>query len=125
MINKVFDKKKVNFWRLAVIFGCLTIAVLFLLWSQPQPRMPMGQMMKVNMGSMMIQMHGSNPPVIDLLKSSGTQDPIQSSMREMASHHQNQTSVIFKLNFLTTAVIFLLLPLLTGGAVILTIIWIK
>lgn len=126
MPDKKFHNGKLNFWRLAFLFGGLTIITLFLLWSSPQQ--PKAGMMNDSMGNMMKQMHVSNITIYDLLKKGETQNPMQSQMSQMSqmsSHHQNQASIIFKLNFLSTAAIFFLLPLIIGGAVILTIVWIK
>jgi hypothetical protein len=119
----MFDKKKLNFWRLAFLFAGLTIITLFLLWNSPQQ--PKVQMMDSSMGNMMKQMHVSNITIYDLLKNDDMQNQMQSQMSEMSSHHQNQASIIFKLNFLSTAIIFFLLPLIIGGSIILTIVWIK
>jgi len=46
-------------------------------------------------------------------------------MSEMHSHHQGQAPIIYKVNYLSTALIFLLLPLIIGGSIILAIVWIK
>lgn len=119
----MFDKKKLNFWRLAFLFGGLPIIVLFLLWNSPQQ--PKAQMMDNSMGNMMKQMHVSQITIYDLLKNGEMQNPMQSQMSEMSSHHQKQAAIIFKLNFLSTTIIFFLLPLIIGGSIILTIVWIK
>jgi len=123
MFDKIFDKKKLNFWRLAFVFGGLTIIILLLLWSSPGQ--PKAQMMTSSMGNTMKQMHVSNITIYDLLKKDEMQDQTQSQTSETSSHHQNQASIMFKLNFLTTALIFLLLPLIIGGSIILAIVWIK
>jgi hypothetical protein len=123
MFDKLFDKKKLNFWRLAFLFGGLTIITLFLLWNSPQQ--PKAQMMQDSMGNMMKQMHVSNIKIYDLLKNGEMQNQSQGQTNEMGSHHQNQASVVYKLNFLSTAIIFFLLPLIIGGSIILAIVWIK
>ncbi|MCX7922263.1 MAG: hypothetical protein N3B21_09675 [Clostridia bacterium] len=116
----MFDKKKLNFWRLAFIFTGFTVLVLVYLWNSPQE--PKAMMMDGSMGNMMKQMHVTNMTIYDLLTSEKEK---QASMSEMHSHHQGQSSVIFKLNFLTTGIIFLLLPFIIGGSIILAIVWIK
>lgn len=123
MLEKVFDKKKLNFWRLAFIFLGLIITVLFLLWGSPQE--PKSQMMDGSMGNMMKQMHVSNITIYDLLTNKETQNQMQTQSSGMDSHHQSQGEAIIKLHFLTTAIIFILLPLIIGGSIILAIVWIK
>lgn len=123
MFEKVFDKKKLNFWRLAFIFIGLTLSILFFLWSSPQE--PKAQMMNVSMGNMMKQMHVSNTTIYDLFTNGETQNQTQNQSSNTDSHHQGQESGIVKLNFLTTAIIFFLLPLIIGGSIILAIVWFK
>ena len=119
----MFDKKKLNFWRLAFVFAGLTIIMLFWLWNSPQQ--PKARMMNDSMGNMMKQMHVSNITIYDLLKNGEIQSKVKAQMSEMHSHHQGQAPIIYKLNFISTSVIFLLLPLIIGGSVILAIVWIK
>jgi ribonuclease D len=123
MLDKIFDKKKLNFWRLAFIFAGLVVIILVLLWNSPQESK--AQMMDSSMGNIMKQMHVSNISIYDLLKKEDIQNQMQSEMSEMSSHHSNQASIIFKLNFLSTAMIYFLLPLIIGGSIILAIVWIK
>lgn len=115
----MFNKKKINFWRLAFIFTGITIFTLVFLWSSPYK--PKETSVNVNMSNMMTDEHLSNTAIKDLFKN----EDQQNEMDDMISHHQNQSNFIFKLNFFTTAVIFLLLPLIIGGSIILFIIWIK
>lgn len=115
----MFDKKKINFWRLSFIFAGFVVITLFLLWNSPQE--PKAQMMNGTMGSMMKQVHIGNITIYDLLGPSEQ----QSQMSEMHSHHQNQSPMIVKMNYLSTAVIFILLPFIIGGAVTLAVVWIK
>jgi hypothetical protein len=117
------DKKKINFWRLAFIFLGFTIVVLVLLWSSPQ--LPKSQMMDGSMSNMMKQMHVRSKTIYDLFSLENGQNQMKESMKKMQSHHQNQTPVIYRLSFVSTAVIFFILPFIIGGAIILTIIWIK
>ncbi len=115
----MFDKKKLNFWRLTMIFISITVIVLFMLWSTPQAKT--NGMMDSSMGNMMKSMHVSNIKIYDLLSSKGNQQ----QMDEMHKHHANQESIIYKLGFFTTALIFLLLPLIIAGSILLAIVWIK
>lgn len=119
----MFNKNKLNFWWLVYVFGGLTVMILFQLWNSPQQ--PKAQMMNTSMGNMMKQMHVSNITIYDLLNKSETQSQMQIQMREMFSHHQDQSSNIYRLNYLTTSVIYLLLPLIIGGSIILAIVWLK
>ena len=115
----MFDKKKINFWRLTFLFAGLVIITLFMLWNSPQE--PKSQMMGDSMGNMMKQMHASNITIYDLLGKNEQQD----QMNEMHSQQQGQSPMMHKMNFLSTAVIFTLLPFIIGGSVILAIVWIK
>ena len=123
MLDKMFDKKKLNFWRLAFIFGGFTIIILLLLWSSPQE--PKAQMMTSSMGKTMAQMHVSNITIYDLLKNEQIQEQSQGQTDNMSSHHESQAPIVVTLNFLMTALMFLLLPLIIGGSIILAIVWIK
>jgi hypothetical protein len=113
----MFDKKKLNFWRLAVIFTGITITILYLLWSSPNKSK--SAMMDGSMGSMMKSMHISNLTVNGLL--SNPKAPKQTADTE--AHHQD--SPIYKTAVVVTATVYLLLPLVIGGSIILAIIWIR
>lgn len=123
MLDKIFDKKKIHFWRLAFIFGGFAIITLLLLWSSPQE--PKAQMMTSSMGNTMAQMHVSNITIYDLLRNETMQEQSQGQTYNNSSHHESQEPTLAKLNFLTTALIFLLLPLIIGGSIILGIVWIN
>jgi len=116
----MFDKRKNNFWRLTFIFLGLTIFILVLLWNSPQS--PKAQMMDSSMGNMMKQMHVGSKTIYELF---GTKSGQNSMNESMSSHHQDKTSMMYRLNFVSTAVIFFLIPFIIGGAIILTIVWIK
>lgn len=113
----MFDRKKSNFWRLAVIYIGMTITILLLLWSSPFKSE--SAMMGGSMGSMMKSMHMSNTTIYDLL---GYPESEQ-QMGGTESHHEN--SPVYNMGVLTTGIVFLLLPLTIGGSIILAIIWIK
>lgn len=113
----MFDKKKLNFWRLAVLFTGMTITILFLLWSSPYKSK--SAMMDGSMGTMMKSMHASNLNIYGLVQNPSTQQ----QNTNVEEHHEN--SAAYKIGILTSSVIFLLLPLLIGGSIILAIIWIK
>lgn len=121
MSDKTFDKKKILFWRVAFVFAALTITVLIILWNSPREQNT--QMMEVSMGNMMKQMHVSNITIYDLMRNMEIPSQKKAQISEMHSHHQGQATVIYKLNFLSTATVFLLLPFIIGGAVILAIVW--
>lgn len=115
----MFDKKKLNFWRLALLYTGATILILFFLWSSPYK--PNSQMMDSSMGNMMKTMHLSNITISDLI---GNQR-VEQSTSEMDSHHEDKSSSIYNMGIVTTSIIFLLLPLIIGGTIILAIVWIK
>lgn len=115
----MLNKKKINFWRPAFIFTAFVIIVLFMLWNAPAE--PKATMMDTSMGNMMKGQHVSGITIYDLF----SRMEYQEQMREMHSHHQGQSTIIFQMSYLTTVTIFLLLPFVIGGAVILGIVWIK
>lgn len=114
----MFDKGKLNFWRLTVLFLGMTITILFLLWSSPNKSK--SAMMDSSMGSMMKNMHASNLNIYGLLQNPSNE---QSQASNTAEHHKD--SAAYKIGVLSSSIVFLLLPLLIGGSIILAIIWIK
>lgn len=123
----MFNKKKIHFWRLAFLFAGITILVLFFQWSAPNQQK--AAMMNTSMGDMMKSMQLSNVNIRDLVKGNdmaqSSSNGSNSSSGSTDSHHSDENSRILKMSFLTTAIIFLSLPLIIGGTIILTIIWIK
>lgn len=115
----MFDKKKLNFWRLAFIFIGITVLILFMLWSSPQTNK--ASMMDSSMGNMMKSMHVSNIKIYDLFSISDDTE----QMNQMTQMHSNQAPIIYKLSFLTTSIIFILLPFIIGGTIILALVWFK
>lgn len=115
----MFDKRKLNFWRLALLYTGATIVILFFLWSSPYT--PKSQMMASSMGNMMKAMHLSNITIYDLIGNQGAEQ----STSETANHHKDESSPVYKMGIMTTSIIFLLLPFVIGGTVILAIVWIK
>ncbi|HYE84476.1 MAG TPA: hypothetical protein VEG39_20225 [Clostridia bacterium] len=113
----MLNKKKMHFWRLTLIFGVFTLITLFLLWSGTP--MQNAGMMDNSMGSMMKSMHLSNITIYDLFDTMNSQQ----AMSAMNSHHLNQAPAIYQLSFLTTGIIFVLLPFIIGGAILLGIVW--
>lgn len=118
--------KKLNFWRLAIVFAGLTAVTLILLWSLPQQ--PKSEMMSNSMGNMMKEMQEKNLTIYDLFdaaeeQTQGNQDE-QVQADDTQSHHA-PTSIMVTFNFLSTAIIFLFLPLIIGGAIVLAIAWIR
>ncbi|MEL7647683.1 MAG: hypothetical protein AAGU76_06290 [Sedimentibacter sp.] len=115
----MFDKKKLNFLRLSVLFSGMTITILFLMWSSPNNTK--SAMMNTSMVSMMKDMHVSDLSMRDLLQNPGAQNYQQES--DIEEHHED--SPLYKIGILTTSVVFLLIPFLIGGSVMLGIIWIR
>jgi hypothetical protein len=90
-----------------------------MLWSSPQASK--AAMMNASMGNMMKSMHISNINIYDLFGQS--EHPQQ--MAEMNQMHINQAPIIYKLSFVTTSIIFILLPFIIGGTIILALVWFK
>lgn len=115
----MFNSKKLNFWRLSFIFIGITVLILFMLWSSPQASK--ATMMNTSMGNMMKSMHVSNIKIYDLFAQSNHGE----QMAGMSQMHSNQAPIIYKLSFITTSLIFILLPFIIGGTIILALVWFK
>lgn len=76
-------------------------------------------MMGNNMGSMMKKMNMSNITIHDLIQYPVEKEPINI----IENHHSN--SPAYSMGILTSGIIFLLLPFIIGGSIILGIIWMK
>lgn len=113
----MFHKKKLNFWRLAILFIGFTVTILLLLWNSPT--IPKPAMMNGTMGDTMRGMHTSNITIYDLLGNS----EVKQQVAEKEEHHAK--SPVYAIGVWTTGVIFLLMPFILGGSVILAIIWMK
>lgn len=112
------DKHR-SFWILLLVFGLLTIGGLMI--NQSNQSGAMGEMMSMSMGGMMKQMHASNLTVAELLQSSYESHGM--SMEDSAGHHEIPP-LLQSLGFLSTMTIFILLPLILGGAALLLVLWI-
>ena len=125
----MFDKKKLNFWRLVVIFGSFTIITLISLWLSPHEIK--ATMMNESMANM-ASMHLNNVTIYDLVDSEDTDNSSavtdttgESIVNDNSQHHQDERSVIKVMGIFTTITIFALLPLLIFGTIIIAIVWIK
>lgn len=125
----MFDKKKLNFWRLAIIFIGFTSITLISLWLSPQEKL--ATMMNQSMANM-ASMHLENFTIYDLVGSSDTETSTtdvgtvsQSQSNESSQHHDSYSSDIRNLSIITTVIIFTLIPLIIFGTIILAIVWIK
>lgn len=125
----MFDKKKLYFWRLAVIFMGFTIITLTSLWLSPQENK--ASMMNASMANM-ARMHLDNTTVYDLVGSSdadtgssNSNTTTQTTSNDSAQHHEAETSGVASLGIITTIIIFALIPLIICGTIILAIVWIK
>ncbi len=116
----MFGRKKLNFWRLSFGFLGFTLITLMFLWLGPEE--PKSQMMTGSMGKMMTEMHTQNLTVYDFFANSVPEDH---TAGEAQNHHESASNAQRTVNFLTTAAVFLLLPLILGGAIVLAIVWIK
>jgi hypothetical protein len=119
----MFDKKKLNFWRLSLGFGGLVLIALMFLWSGPQE--PKAQMMTGSMGNMMADMHGKNITIYDFFVDVAPEEHSSGQADNHESHHEDAPSAMRTANFLTTAIIFLLLPVILGGSIALAIVWFR
>jgi hypothetical protein len=115
----MFDKKKLNFWRLAVIFIGYTAITILSLWLSPQAQK--AAMMNESMANMS-KMHLNNVTIYSLV--SGSDSKAQTEQPDTSQHHE-ASSGIKTLGVITTIIIFSLLPLLIFGTIILAIVWIK
>lgn len=124
----MFDKKKLNFWRLTVIFLSFTVITLISLYLSPQEKK--ASMMDKSMANM-AGMHLENITIYDLVNSSdsetGNQDSGTAAQRtsNASQHHEDENSAVRTMAIVTTIIIFTLLPLLICGTIILAIVWIK
>lgn len=108
------DKKK-GFWLLTIIFGLLAMSALMVNLLTVTP----GEDEGISMGGMMKAHHAENLKPGDLLKLSESDH----SMNSNQGHHE-VTPVMQNIAFFTTIIIFLLLPFLLGGTVLLLVLWI-
>lgn len=123
----MFDKKKLNFWRLTVIFLGFIAITLASLWLSPQGKQ--ASMMQESMANMS-KMHLENVTIYDLVGSSdsdsGSSDSAIQTTSDNDTHQQEDgTTGIQTLGMITTIIIFTLIPLLLCGIIILAIVWIK
>lgn len=122
----MFDKKKLNFWRLAVIFSGFTVITLIALYLSPQEKK--ASMMNESMANM-ASMHLEDIKIYDLIGSpnidTSSGAAAQSTTKTGAEHHEDETSGVMAMGIISTVIIFTLLPLLICGTVILAIVWIK
>lgn len=122
----MFDKKKLNFWRLAIIFLGFTEVTLIALWLSPQEQK--AAMMTGSMATMS-KMHLENVSIYDLVGSlendMGSSSASQSQTEDSSQHHEEEASSVKTMGIITTIIIFALLPLILFGTIILAIVWIK
>jgi hypothetical protein len=118
----MFDKKKQNFWRLAVIFIGLIVITLSSLWLSPQGKKAV--MMNESMANM-AKMHLTDVTIYDLLNSSEMDMSSGSSLTESTMNSSDDKAETETLGMVSTLIVFGFLPLLIGGIVILGIVWIE
>lgn len=111
-------RKKMGFWILVVFFGFLALlGVLRALVDGPQIAAHDASM-GTTMGSMMQKQYGSHLTVAELLKA--PEDP--EAVAAMAQSHTPPQVITF-ISDLTTAGIYVLLPLILGGVAMLLVLW--
>jgi hypothetical protein len=122
----MFDKKKLNFWRLAVIFMGFTGITLMALWLSTQEKK--ATMMTGSMADMS-SMHLENVTIYDLVGSSDAEmnssSASQTQTDTSSQHHEDEASAVKTMGIITTLIIFALIPLIIFGTIILAIVWIK
>ena len=120
----MFDKKKLHFWQLFIIFASITIISLLYSWGS-NSNIPVSMpMMQKSMGDMM-QMHLKDVTIADLIRQEEQPNQASQSDNDMSSHHEEQELFLKMIHQLTTATIILLLPLIIAGSIFLAIIWVK
>jgi len=110
------NKKKINFWWLAFIFGILTFFTLLLSWGITPLTFEKTGMMADTMGNMMVNMHLENVTLASLLQ------PGEAHMR-MSGNYHNMAFSLKVIHYLTTATVLMLLPVITAGTIFLAIVW--
>ncbi len=125
----MFGKKKLNFWRLAILYMGFTGITLISLWLAPQEKL--ATMMNESMANM-ASMHLKNTTIYDLVGSSDASSNKTNSGKSSLSqsnvssqHHDKESSGIKTLSIITTVIIFAFIPLIIFGTIILAIVWIK
>ncbi|MCX8131823.1 MAG: hypothetical protein N3I35_17220 [Clostridia bacterium] len=116
------DRKKLYFWRLALIFGAITVLALAVSFGFNRERE--AGMMDTSMGNMMSSMHLKNITVSDLIKQQEKMESV-TGQDSMAGHHSGVSSFLNSAHYLTTATIIILLPFIVAGTIFLAIIWLK
>ncbi|AVX21448.1 MULTISPECIES: hypothetical protein [Carboxydocella] len=107
--------KKSSFWILVILFGFLTLAGLF---ANRQNLSEQMTGMGLSMGGMM-KVHHAGQITPAILLRQGAEDH---GMGNLSGHHL-LTSLLEGMAFLTTVAIFLLVPILAGGVVLLLVLW--
>lgn len=107
--------KKRSFWILSAFFGLMIIAGLVINFSTIGESM---SMMGTSMGGMM-KMHAANVKPADLL----TGETEDHGMGDMSGHHE-LPPIMQSLSFFTTLTIFMMIPLLLGGVMLLVVLWV-
>jgi hypothetical protein len=115
----MFNKTKIIFWRMAFIYGGIAVITLFLLWNSPSAGQ--SKMMNKSMGNSMKSMHLTNTTIYNLFRG----ENMSKQMESMASHMEKPDPIKYNVGFLGTSIIFLLIPFIIGGTIVLGIVWIK
>lgn len=118
----MIKSKKRSFWLLTIVFAGITMVALQMEWSSF--RGPESTMMNQSMGNMMRQEHLGNTTLPHLLAYNAPENMAGQSSGH-SNHHGETDRMMFGINRVTTVVIFSLIPLILGGAVMLAVIWIK
>jgi hypothetical protein len=111
-------RKKKGFWILLVFFGLLALLGILQAVVDGPNLAAHDASMGATMGSMMQKEYGSHLTVAELLKA--PED--QAAVAAMAQSH-NPPQLIAFISDLTTAGLYVLLPLLLGGVAVLLVLW--
>ncbi|MFZ5640095.1 MAG: hypothetical protein ACOY4Q_05350 [Bacillota bacterium] len=111
-------RKKKGFWLLLVFFGLLALPGILQALVDGSNIAAHDASMGTTMGSMMQKEYGSHLTVAQLLKA--PEDP--AAVAAMAQSH-TPAQVITFISDLTTAGLYVLLPLILGGVAMLLVLW--
>lgn len=111
-------RKKKGFWLLLVFFGLLALLGILQAVADGPKMAAHDASMGTTMGSMMQKEYGSHLTVAQLLKA--PED--QAAVAAMAQSHTPPQVITF-ISDLTTAGLYVLLPLILGGVAVLLVLW--
>jgi hypothetical protein len=117
----LLKNKKLPFYKLSFISIGVVVITLLINWGYFLPMEKTESMMAKSMGNMMSSMHLKNIKLSDLFVAEAE------NKSSISSNNSTETTISYKkgIHYITTITIIVLLPLIIGGTVFLTIVWIK